>query len=138
MTLLRLAILFLSLPGLAIAQEDDAPSPERGRAVYDVFCQSCHGTGARGDGDFADLLSVQPADLTAIAERNGGAFPAAAVQQTIDGRAEVRGHGVIMPVFGPLFDRGSARRPIGTGAPVVNKGSVADLVAFIETIQRTE
>ncbi|ETX14727.1 cytochrome C [Roseivivax halodurans JCM 10272] len=120
----------------ALAQEvTDPGSPEAGEDVYSVFCQSCHGAAGRGDGDFADLLSVQPADLTQLAARNGGEFPQVEVMRQIDGRARVEGHGVIMPVFGPLFDLEVAITKADSGQPIVTSRSIADLAAFIESIQ---
>ncbi|ETX28858.1 c-type cytochrome [Roseivivax isoporae] len=120
------------------AAPDDDPSPEAGHEVYSVFCQSCHGTGGRGDGDFADLLSRPPADLTRVAARNGGTFPALEVMRRIDGRADVPGHGVIMPVFGPLFELEVAITRTESGQPVVTSRSIADLTAWIESIQVPE
>ncbi|SFE02826.1 c-type cytochrome [Roseivivax sediminis] len=125
------------LAGPSMAQEV-GPSPATGQAVYSVFCQSCHGAGGTGDGDFADLLSVRPADLTRIAARAGGSFPEEQVMRHIDGRDDVRGHGVIMPVFGPLFDLEVALGNTETGEAVLTETSVADLTVWIETIQVSE
>ncbi|SLN41580.1 hypothetical protein ROJ8625_01988 [Roseivivax jejudonensis] len=132
-----LVLAILAAP--AWAQEPtDPPSIEAGQAVYSVFCESCHGPAGHGDGDFADLLSVPPADLTGLTARAGGTFPEMEVMQQIDGRAEVRGHGVIMPVFGPLFDVEVAIGKTDSGQPVVTSRSIADLTAWIESIQATE
>ena len=134
---MRSLCVVLVLAGTSAFAEEvtDPGSAEAGAEVYSVFCQSCHGAEGRGDGDFADLLSVRPADLTEIAARNGGDFPAMDVMRQIDGRARVEGHGVIMPVFGPLFDLEVAITKADSGQPIVTSRSIADLSAFIESIQ---
>lgn len=129
-------ILALVLAAPAAAQTPtDPPDPEAGRAVYSVFCQSCHGAEGRGDGAFGDVLTVPPADLTRILARNGGTFPEFEVMRQIDGRDRVAGHGVIMPIFGPLFDGQVAFRKTQSGQPIVTNRSIADLTAWIESIQ---
>lgn len=42
-------------------------SLERGEAAYRVNCVSCHGTGARGDGQLAGYLKPAPPDLVMMA-----------------------------------------------------------------------
>lgn len=125
-----------ALAGAVAAQSPEDPgSIEAGAAVYEVFCRSCHGAEGRGDGPFGDLISVAPADLTQLSARNGGAFPTFEVMRRIDGRDPVEGHGVIMPVFGPLFDVEVAIGKTGAGQPVVTSRSIIDLAAWIESIQ---
>lgn len=42
----------------------DYPSDlARGKAVYQRYCQNCHGAGGRGDGPDADSLRVAPANF---------------------------------------------------------------------------
>jgi hypothetical protein len=49
-------------------------------------------------------MRTRPADLTGIARRNGGTFPADQVARIIDGRDPVKGHGGgDMPVWGDAF-----------------------------------
>ncbi len=133
------ALIALTCAAPALAREAvEPPDLESGQAVYTVFCRSCHGAEGRGDGAFGDVLSVEPADLTRIAARNGGAFPTFEVMRQIDGRARVEGHGVIMPIFGPLFDGEVAIRKADSGQPIVTSRSIADLTAWIESIQEVE
>lgn len=40
-------------------------SIEQGRALYEIYCQHCHGASGRGDGPVAAKIS-KPADLTAL------------------------------------------------------------------------
>lgn len=55
------------------------------REVYLANCAACHGTEAKGDGPLAASLDPPPADLTRIAERNGGQFDYQRVMSVIDG-----------------------------------------------------
>jgi hypothetical protein len=49
---------------------------------------SCHGLNADGDGPVQPFLAARAPDLTRIAVRNGGTFPAEQVFRTIDGQFE--------------------------------------------------
>src|SRR5262245_63298397 len=55
-----------------------------GEYLYRAFCASCHGPQGAGDGVVASTLRVPPPNLTTIALRNGGEFPAEQVSGTID------------------------------------------------------
>lgn len=99
-----------------------------GREVFRLYCASCHGTSAKGDGPVASSLTVRPADLTQIARRNAGKFDAAQVARTIDGRSPVKGHGGgDMPVWGDAFQR--------SNDPAAVNQRIQDLTAFLESIQ---
>jgi mono/diheme cytochrome c family protein len=75
--------------------------PQSGLYLFRVFCASCHGLTATGDGPVSDLLKRPPGDLTQIARRAGGSFPRDAVIRTIDGRSLVPAHGPReMPIWG--------------------------------------
>jgi hypothetical protein len=51
----------------------------------------------KGDGSLADELKVRPADLTEIATRRGGKFPAVEVREIIDGRRKGAAFQVLLP-----------------------------------------
>lgn len=75
-----------------------------GEELFGRFCAACHGPSGEGDGPVAASMSVHVPDLTRLAERNGGEFPAADVRDVIDGRALVIAHGPrAMPVWGYEF-----------------------------------
>jgi mono/diheme cytochrome c family protein len=78
-----------------------------GAEIFQRFCASCHGEAARGNGPVAANLNTFVPDLTGIAARNDGVFPAARVIETIDGRAiAISSHGTrLMPVWGYEFWR---------------------------------
>lgn len=123
---------FLLTPGLvesAAAQEFKQTTS--GAEVFRTYCASCHGSAARGDGPMASVMNRKPANLTEIAKRNGGNFPAELVFRTIDGRQPVRGHGgPDMPVWGDAFLRS---REAGDADRV--KAVIQSLVDFLDSIQ---
>ena len=91
-------------PGTANAQDEHL-----GIIEYEVACLPCHGIEGRGDGPVAAKLKVSPADLTQIAKKNGGVFPAAKVAEIIDGRADVAAHmRREMPVWGKRYRKAAA------------------------------
>jgi mono/diheme cytochrome c family protein len=113
--------------GRAGAQDEE--SIARGRTTFRVYCQSCHGADARGNGRIAELMKVRPADLTQLARENDGTFPADKLARIIDGRADVAAHGDReMPVWGQSF-----LETAGNEADV--KTRIQQLVDFLQTIQ---
>lgn len=133
-----------TLVGLAAAAVAACASPQpKSRAIaelsgmdmYQQLCASCHGVDARGEGPVAPLIKVGVPDLTRIAYRNGGEFPAEDVARTIDGRFERRGHGPRdMPVWGwQFYDASSADQP-GERAQV--DSMIARLVDYLRSVQR--
>ena len=75
-----------------------------GQSEYASSCASCHGPSGKGDGPMVRDLVTKPTDLTTLANRNGGVFPAQRVYEIIDGREAVKAHGSReMPVLGTQF-----------------------------------
>ena len=111
------------------ASAQTGSSTPTGDTLFRTYCASCHGTSAKGDGSLASSLKRRPADLTEIAKRNGGTFPAAQVARTIDGRSPVTGHGGgDMPVWGDAFLKSTA-----DSLSVEQK--IQRLVNYLESIQ---
>ncbi|HEY7493929.1 MAG TPA: cytochrome c [Candidatus Tectomicrobia bacterium] len=105
-----------------------------GRRLFVQYCSACHGMDGQGNGPVASVLSPPPADLTRIAQRRGGHFPAAEIAATIDGRAEVRAHGSrSMPVWG---ERLSEHVGGGSLGEEVAHGNVLVLINYLQTIQQ--
>lgn len=94
------------LAGIAIpawAQDDKVIGD--GRYQYQGNCQNCHGPLGKGDGVVADILLVQPPDLTRIAARNGGVFPFWTVYEIIAGEKPLRAHQFSgMPIWAERFE----------------------------------
>src|SRR5690349_4281934 len=81
-------------------------SPASGKEMFKAYCAPWHGEGAKGDAPAASALKTPPADLTALAKKNGGKFPSDRVSSILRGQATVTAHGNReMPVWGPVFWR---------------------------------
>lgn len=119
----------------AAAETPDPEAIARGKLTYRVYCSNCHGREAEGDGELAELLIVEPADLTRIKARYDGEFPEDWISRKIDGREKVRGHGMEeMPVWGLTFRDRS--RPSDQEEEV--KAKIHELVAFLMSIQKEQ
>jgi mono/diheme cytochrome c family protein len=105
-----------------------------GMELYERLCSSCHGVSGRGDGPIASLIAIGVPDLTRIAHRDGGEFPAEDVRLTIDGRWDRRAHGARdMPVWGwQLYDT-SATNDADERARVTSM--IDRLVDYLRSIQ---
>ena len=101
-----------------------------GAMLFDNYCATCHGAKAVGDGPLAQHLRRPPANLTLLAQRNGGTFSPEMVARIIDGRKPLAGHGGgDMPVWGDAFDRSAD----GEGATSLK---IAALVEYLKSIQQ--
>jgi mono/diheme cytochrome c family protein len=119
------------LGATAVLGQPEASPATGGSHLFRTYCAACHGTSARGDGPLADSFRRRPADLTTIAKRAGGVFPAAQVFRIIDGRQRVPGHGgPDMPVWGDAF-----KRSVLVADEASVKRRIEQLVSFLETIQ---
>lgn len=115
---------------------ENRPQTERlipsidGPTLYTAYCAVCHGRAADGNGPMAPILKERVPDLRTIAKRNGGTFPLARVQKTIDGTESAGlGHGTReMPVWGPIFSRVTSDWDYG-------KVRIYNLAKYLESIQ---
>jgi mono/diheme cytochrome c family protein len=93
----------LALMTVTMCRAAEAPSAA-GAELYREFCATCHGVNAHGDGPVASSLKRKVPDLTLIAQRRGGVFPAEEIHRIVDGRSTPRAHGSAeMPVWGWEF-----------------------------------
>ena len=107
---------------------------EMGKESFPRYCGSCHGLRGEGDGPAAGALLTRPPDLTRIAARRGGRFPAGEIARFIDGRFAPAAHGSReMPVWGERL--GEAIPETGVGDEVT-RGKIAVLVEYLKSIQR--
>ena len=129
-----LAVSALALvPGAATRAlaDDKIPATVAGSVSFKTYCATCHGADAKGAGPMTDNLRVRPPDLTLIAKRNDGRFPADTVRRIIDGRSPVKGHGgPEMPVWGDAFRSSSDAY---SEAKVAEK--IVGLVEYLRSIQ---
>ena len=111
----------------------------KGKVTYRIYCSNCHGDEGHGDGNLAELLSVKPADLTAIARKNGGTFPTELITQLVDGRETVKGHGLKeMPVWGDAFQKSLQPSWTEESDDERARRKIQEVVAFVESIQELE
>lgn len=141
---ISLAAILVTISAFALAQ-DAAPaqaaptvkhvpivqtSPTSGKEMFNSYCAVCHGTDGKGGGPAASALKTSPFDLTTLAQKNGGKYPAPHVASVIRGQAEMPSHGSKdMPVWGPLFSS------ISQGHESQVQQRIANLVAYIGTLQ---
>lgn len=105
-----------------------------GAELYKRFCASCHGLEGRGDGPVAVTLKGMVPDLTTLARRRRGEFPAAQVRRIIDGQAVRPPHGPReMPVWGWEF---AAAQGADETAQQRSRELIDRLVEYLRTIQR--
>ena len=132
-SLLAVAVGGMAVGGAALAFDAVTLEDYSGEELFDRFCASCHGSGARGDGPVARSLNVAVPDLTTISVRYGE-FPAMLIRDVIDGRGiDTRAHGTrTMPVWGYEFwvEEGgdvTAQRAV--------RGAINRLVEYLLSVQ---
>ena len=129
----RFAAVLTILTLSALPAWSDEASDMPGSELYRVFCASCHGPQAHGDGPVAQTLKPKVPDLTRIAARNGGTFPKERVRETIDGQSLPRVHGTrAMPVWGWDFYAMNRQDPARRERV---KELIGRLVEYLESIQ---
>lgn len=107
------------------------PPPPNGAAIFKMWCASCHGMTAQGNGALAPMLKRVPPDLTLIATRNGGTFPTARIRRIVDGR-EVESHGdPEMPIWGTAF-----KSTVDGYTEASVRARIDAVVAYLESIQK--
>jgi mono/diheme cytochrome c family protein len=124
-------------PGLPPSKPKLPSAPDGGVAAvsgayaYRTSCASCHGPGGKGDGPLAENLRFTPPDLSLIAKRNGGAYPAETVQRIVDGRKPLPGHGgPDMPIWGDAF-----KNPETGFDDASVKEKIRAVVEYVRTLQ---
>lgn len=105
-------------------------SAASGSEMYKEYCASCHGKGGKGDGPAAAALKAAPPDLTTLAKRNDGKYPALRVTSILRGKETLVAHGdQEMPVWGPVFSSVSGR-----SEGIVDL-RISNLNKFLESLQ---
>lgn len=108
------------------------PTPaSSGAQMFREYCAVCHGMNGKGEGPAASAMKKRPANLTELAARNKGNFPANHVFNVIKGDPEsLSAHGSKdMPVWGTAF--GSLAH--GNQAEVQLR--ITNLVDYIKSLQ---
>ena len=133
-----LALLLSGLwPAAVHAQQDTDPiAGVSGEHDFNMYCASCHGESAKGNGPKSFSLAMKPPDLTTLTVRYGE-FPKEKLARMIDGRDPVPGHGEReMPVWGVWFKAESAQELGGAeGDEASVQRRVDNLIGYIESLQ---
>ncbi|MDW3183641.1 c-type cytochrome [Roseobacter sp.] len=107
-----------------------------GAALFAQNCAVCHGQDARGGGGGGvEGLSKTPPDLTGLAARNGGSFPANDVLAVLEGYAVDGQRGRHMAGFAALQSEDRKRARLD-GARIRTTPPLADLLVYLEAVQR--
>jgi mono/diheme cytochrome c family protein len=134
-----LAILLFS--ALAAGQQTGAETkvaapaknePISGKQLYVSYCAMCHGTDAKGGGPFSPQLKLWPPDLTQLAKKNNGTYPAMHVSEVVDGEfGKASAHGSReMPIWGPVF------RSMAHGHSDNAQLRINSIVKYVESLQQ--
>lgn len=133
-----LLVLGICLAPLAFSQDaavkiKRAPAPSTsaasGSEMFTAYCASCHGSDAKGGGPAAAALKQKPADLTLLAQKNGGKYPVGLLPTTLaDVNANVHGSRE-MPIWGPVFSS------VSHNDPMVVKLRIDNISRYIESLQ---
>ena len=112
----------------AVIKQTSAAS---GKEMYTQYCAPCHGIDGTGKGPAASAMKSQPTDLTQLARKHDGKYPASSVAGTLKfGSGSSAAHGSAdMPVWGPLF------QSLDKYHDSVVQQRISNLVSYIETLQ---
>ena len=103
--------------------------PDSGKQMFIDYCSACHGMDGAGNGPAVVFLKTPPTNLTTLAQRNKGKFPATHFVGTLRFGTGAHPHGTVdMPMWGDLF----------SGAHKTGEASVriANLMLYVESIQQ--
>ncbi|MGA8152277.1 MAG: cytochrome c [Terriglobales bacterium] len=98
--------------------------------MYKDYCAACHGVAGKGDGPVVEFLKVPPPDLTTMAKRNNGEFPAEHFAAVLRFGTESHPHGTSdMPIWGPLFRSRDMNKDL-------SKLTIYGLNSYVESMQQ--
>jgi mono/diheme cytochrome c family protein len=107
-------------------------SATSGKEMFNQYCAPCHGIDGKGNGPAASAMKSQPTDLTQLARKHDGKFPANSVASVLrfgDGTGNGAHGSAQMPVWGPLL------QSLDKFHDTVVQQRVANIVSYIETLQ---
>jgi mono/diheme cytochrome c family protein len=105
-------------------------SAASGKEMFTQYCAPCHGADGKGNGPAASAMKAPPTDLTQLAKKHGGKYPADSVAAVLKFGNGPGVHGSAeMPVWGPLF------QSLDKSHEAVAQRRISNLVAYIETLQ---
>lgn len=126
------AFALFALTACVAPQDAETPSASEDFAA---FCAPCHGAQGRGDGPAAEGLTPRPKDLTAIAARRGGTYPATEIMAKIWGYTGGRDGARVMPKFGALLQSEVVPYDGGDGILTPTPLRLVQLADYLKAIQ---
>lgn len=106
-----------------------------GNTLYLQHCVSCHGVDGKGDGPVAARLSTPPADLTKIAARRDGVWPAFEIMTILSGYSRNILPREDMPVIIDLLDNEMSEFDIGNGEAILMPTKLIAIASYLESLQ---
>jgi mono/diheme cytochrome c family protein len=107
-----------------------ASDPVTGAKLYKQSCAACHGNDLKGNGPAPPPFDEWSPDLTTLAQRHGGQFPASYVADVLRVGVQIPAHGPAeMPIWGVTFKESQHL----TDAQI--SARIADLVSYIRANQ---
>ena len=131
---MRMMLKFCAIGAMAVLSGCVTAPVDTGRADYGALCAGCHGATGKGDGPATTTLEAPVPDLTGIAARNGGVFPAIEVMAQIDGYSREQNHGG-MPAFWPLLEGDTVLIATGPDMMTPTPARLVALASYLESIQ---
>jgi cytochrome c553 len=129
------AVLALAACSPEVGAEVGMADTPTGAADFATFCAACHGADGKGDGPAAEGFDVTPADLTSIAARRGGKYPATEVMAKIYGYTGGRDGDRVMPKFGALLQSETVLYDGGDGIPTPTPLRLVQLAEYVRALQ---
>ncbi|HZY48284.1 MAG TPA: cytochrome c [Devosia sp.] len=137
----RLALypVVVALAGLGLASSSVGQDNPTGADAFRTTCAVCHGSGGQGDGEFADVMTVKPPNLTLLSEKYGE-FPYLRVFHAVDGRTTIPAHGSrVMPIWGDYFRLKAEEAGGGKGGSeneLLIRAQIVALVDYVQSLQK--
>jgi len=104
-------------------------SAASGGEMFDSYCAPCHGKSAKGDGPAASALKVPPANLTELAKKNNGKFPADHIAADLRNGVSAAHGSTEMPVWGPLFSK------VSNNDESIVQMRISNLIRYLDSLQ---
>jgi mono/diheme cytochrome c family protein len=105
-------------------------APNAGEEMYAAYCVGCHGEDGLGYGRYSSGCTVPPSDLTQLARKNHGIYPAEKVRTVLrQGTGQAPAGRGYMPIWEPLL------KVLNGDGPGVTEVRIRSLAEYVRTLQ---